>query len=144
MSDAFGVEDDGSGRAALDIAGQAVRAFNHRTNTRFDDVSQGRTGWSYVPDIYRCLGELTYLTGGLRQVIEHMSSAMKAQLEAGGVGADAGSPYEGRPEDAIAAARAALGAAEAAATNLYAGFETAQTAVSRIHYTGPDFADSDD
>ncbi len=143
MSDAFGVADDGSGRAALDIAGQAVRAFNHRTNTRFDDVSRGRIGWSYVPDVYRCLGELTYMTGGLRQVIEHMSSAMKAQLEAGGVGADAGSTYEGRPEDAIAEARAALGVAEAAATNLYAAFETAQSTISRINYAGPG-ADEDD
>lgn len=144
MSDAFGVEDDGSGRAALDIAGQAVRAFNHRTNTRFDDVSQGRTGWNHVPDVYRCLGELTYLTGGLRQVIEHMSSAMKAQLEAGGVGADVGSPYEGRPEDAVTAAQVALGAAEAAATNLYAAFATAQNEISRIHYAGPDFAEEGD
>lgn len=144
MSNTFGDEDNGTGRAALDIAGQAVRAFNHRTNTRFDDVSHGRTEWNHVPDVYRCLGELTYLTGGLRQVIEHMGSAMKAQLDAGGVGADAGSPYEGRPEDAIAAARAALGTAEAAATNLYAAFETAQTAISRIHYAGPDFAEEDE
>lgn len=144
MSNAFGVEDNGTGRAALDVAGQAVRAFNHRTNTRFDDASQGRTEWNHVPDVYRCLGELTYLTGGLRQVIEHISSAMKAQLEADGVGADPGSTYEGRPEDAITAARAALGAAEAAATNLYAAFETAQNEISRIHYTGPDFPAEDD
>ena len=71
MSDAFGVEDDVSGRAVLDIAGRAVRAFNHRSsNTHFDDVNRGRTGWSHVPDVYRCLGELIYLTGGLRQVID--------------------------------------------------------------------------
>ena len=132
---AFGVEDDGSGRAALDVAGQAVRAFNHRTNTRF---AGHRNGWNHVPDVYRCLGELTYLAGGLRQVIEHMSSAMQVQLEAGHVGADIGSKYEGQPEDAIVAARAALGSADAAVTNLYAAFETAQSAVSRIHYTGPD------
>ncbi len=144
MSNPFGVEDNGSGRAALDIAGQAVRAFNHRTNTRFDDVSHGRTGWNHVPDVYRCLGELTYLTGGLRQVIDHISSAMEAQLEAGGVGADVGSTYEGRPQDAITAARAALGAAHAAATNLYAAFETAQNEISRIHYAGPDFPDVED
>jgi hypothetical protein len=121
--------------AALDIAGQAVRAFNHRTNTRFADC---RNGWNHVPDVYRCLGELTYLTGGLRQAIWHMSEAMQAQLEAGHVDADSGSQYDGRPEQAVAAACAALAHARTAAARLYAELDAAQSAISRIHYSGPD------
>lgn len=122
--------------AALDIAGQAVRASNHRTGTRFADC--GRHGWNHVPDVYRCLGELTYLTSGLRQAIWHMSEAMQAQLESGHVGVDPGSPYDGRPEQAIATACAALAAARTTAARLYAELDGAQTAISRIHYRGPD------
>lgn len=140
MSEAFGVEDDGTPRAVLDIAGQAVRAFNHRTGTRFTTY---RNGWNHAPDVYRCLGELTYLTGGLRQVIEHMRAALHAQLDAGELDADPGSEYDGRPEQAIAATRAALDAAEQAAATLYGGFDAAQNALSRIHYAGPDL-DGDD
>ena len=140
MEEVFGVEDDGTGRAALDIAGQGVRAFNHRTNTRFADY---RNGWNHVPDVYRCLGELTYLTGGLRQVIEHISESMQAALQAGHVAADDGSKYDGRPEQAIADARAALAAAHSATKDLYVGFESAQSAISRIHYAGPDLGGED-
>lgn len=132
---AFGVEDDGTPRAALDVAGQGVRAFNHRTGTRF---SAHRGGWTYVPDVYDCLGELTYLAGGLRQVIEHMSEAMQRQLAAGHVEADAGSRYEDRPDQAIATARAALAVADHAAARAYGAFQAAQAAISRIHYAGPD------
>lgn len=124
----------------LDVAGQAVRAFNHRTNTRFADY---RNGWNHVPDVYRCLGELTYLTGGLRQAIWHMSEALQAQLQAGHVDADSGSEYDGRPEHAIASACAALADARAAAATLYAGLDSAQTAISRIHYSGPDLHGDD-
>lgn len=124
----------------LDIAGQAVRAFNHRTNTRFADY---RNGWNHVPDVYRCLGELTYLAGGLRQATWHMSEAMPAQLEAGHVGADSGSEYDGRPEQAVASACAALADARAAAARLYAEFDAAQSAISRIHYSGPDLDHED-
>ena len=121
--------------AALDVAGQAVRTFNHQTSTRFDDH---RNGWNHVPDVYRCLGELTYLSSGLRQAIWHMSEAMQAQLDAGHVGADPGSRYEGHPDHAIAAARAALSHARSAAAAFYAELDSAQTAISRIHYAGPD------
>lgn len=126
--------------AALDIAGQAVRAFNHRTNTRFADY---RNGWNHVPDVYRCLGEMTYLIGGLRQAIWHMSEAMQAQLEAGHVDADSGSQYDGRPEQAVAAACAALAHARTAAARLYVEFDSAQAAISRIHYSGPDLDGGD-
>ena len=126
--------------AALDIAGQAVRSFNHRTNTRFSDH---RDGWNHVPDVYRCLGELTYLTGGLRQAIWHMSEAMQAQLEVGHVDADPGSQYDGRPEQAVAAACAALAHARSAASRLYAELDAAQTAISRVYYSGPDLDDAD-
>lgn len=122
--------------AALDVAGQAVRAFNHRTSTRFDDCY--RNGWNHVPDVYQCLGELTYLAGGLRQAIWHMSEAMHAQQEAGHVEADSGSHYDGRPEQAIATACAALAVARTAAARLFAELDAAQSAISGIHYSGPD------
>lgn len=115
MSRPIDAEDDGTPCAALDVAGQAVRAFNHRSGPRFSGY---RNGWTHVPDVYRCLGKLTYLTGGLRQVVDHMSEATQAQLEAGHVAADNGSTYEGRPEQAIAAARAALAAASMSADSL--------------------------
>lgn len=140
MSDVSDVVDDGTPRAALDIAGQAVRAFNHRTNTRFATY---RNGWNHVPDVYWCLGELTYLTGGLRQVIEHMSSAMRDQFDAGHLGADVGSEYEGRPGQAIVTAQTALTAAEHALGILYGGLDAAQCAISRIHYAGPDLDEDD-
>lgn len=128
-------EDQDDAAASLDLAGQAVRAFNHRTNTRFASYPNG---WNHVPDVYRCLGELIYLTSGLRQAIHHLSEAMQAQLEVGYVAGDAGSTYDGRPELAIATARAALAVARRSAAQMYAEFDLAQTAISRIHYTGPD------
>ena len=60
MSFPIEVEDDGSPRAARDIAGQGVRAFNHRTSRRFNPHG---AGWQFPSDAYRSLGELTYLTG---------------------------------------------------------------------------------
>ena len=56
MTISIDVEDDGTPRAALDIAGQGVRAFNHRSHLRFS-----RHGWQYPSDAYCALGELTYL-----------------------------------------------------------------------------------
>ena len=121
--------------AALDIAGQAVRAFNHSTSTRFFDH---RNGWNHVPDVYRCLGELTYLTNNLRQAIWHMSEAIQGQLNAGHIGADPGWQYDGQPEAAVAAACASLDHARAAASRLHAELDSAQAAISRIHFNGPD------
>src|SRR4051794_30441895 len=72
--------DDGTPRAALDLAGQAVRAFNHRSSARFHP---GRDGWQYPSDAYRALGELTYLTGALPQVFAHIAASLSAQLEQG-------------------------------------------------------------
>lgn len=138
MSYSIDVEDNGSPGAALDAAGQAVRDFNHRSTTRFQDQQEG---WRYVPDVYRCLGELTYLVGMLPQVTQHMSQAMQYQLEQGHVGIDRGSDYEGRPEQAITAARAALALAEGAAHELYGAYAAAQTAINRAHYAGPAIVD---
>lgn len=134
MSFPIDVEDDGSPRAALDLAGQGVRAFNHRSGQRFHPY---RDGWNHVPDVYRCLGELYYLAGLLPQAVQHMSDSMNAALEAGHVGADPGSEYDGRPEVAIAAALAALEQAPGAARTLYDALSAAQNAISRIHYAGP-------
>lgn len=134
------VDDDGTPRAALDLAGQAVRAFNHRSSERFHD-GRGRDGWTYVPDVYRCLGELTYLTGMLPQVADHMRHSMRAALEAGHADADPGSEYEGRPKLAIDRATEALKQAAHLSQQLYAAWGEAQAAINRIHYSGPDLGD---
>src|SRR4051812_588584 len=105
MSFPIDVEDDGSPRAALALAGQGVRAFNHRSDQRF--VSH-RNGWNYVPDVYRCLGELTYLTGMLPQIFQHMTASMDAQLEQGHIPIDPGTMFDGNPAAAIQTADAAL------------------------------------
>jgi hypothetical protein len=97
--------DDGTPRAALDVAGQAVRAFNHRSATRFDPC---RDGWQYPSDAYRALGELIYLTGALPQVFGHIASSLLAQLEQGHIEIDYGTAYAGNPKAAVAAESVAL------------------------------------
>lgn len=67
------IDDNGEPATALDIAGQAVRDFNHR--------SQGymrltRPGWRFAPDAYRALGELTALAGDPDGAVEAASVAL--------------------------------------------------------------------
>lgn len=119
------VADDETPRAAPDLAGKGVRAFNHRSGQRF---SAHHNGWNHVPDVYRCLGELTYMTGMLAQVFGHMTSSMRVQLDAGHVAIDPGTPYEGNPELAVETACAALAAAERAARLVYGALAEAQNA----------------
>jgi hypothetical protein len=128
----YGDIDDGTPRGALDLAGQAVRWFNHRSSLRFDPNSDG---WLYVPDAYRCLGELTYLTGMLPQVAQHISASMRAALEDGHIGLDQDAP--GTPDSAIDEATAALDRARLAAQQLYRAWADAQCAINRAHYAGP-------
>jgi hypothetical protein len=130
--------DDGTPRGALDVAGQAVRAFNHRSVRRF---CPERQGWRYVPDAYRCLGELTHLTGMLPQVGDHLAESIVVALAAGQAALDYGEP--GTVGVAIAAAGEALGRAEQAARELYRAYADAQNAISRVHYSGPEM-DGDD
>lgn len=125
--------DDGSPRAALEVAGQAVRAFNHRSATRFDSC---RKGWQYPSDAYRALGELTYLTGLLPQVFDHIASSLRAQLEQGHIEIDYGTAYAGSPEAAIAGASAALVRATQDARHLYRALATAQNAINAASYAG--------
>jgi hypothetical protein len=130
--------DDGTPRAALDLAGQAVRAFNHRSSARFHP---GRDGWQYPSDAYRALGELTYLTGALPQVFAHIAASLRAQLEQGHIGIDQGTSYADNPAAAIEAASTALASATQTAHRLYSGLADAQTAISAASYTGPDLED---
>lgn len=130
--------DDGTPRGALDLAGQAVRWFNHRSGTRFNPSNDG---WLYVPDVYRCLGELTYLTGMLPQVAQQMSESMRAALDVGDVGIDYGA--SGTPEAVIDEANAALDRARVAAHQLYQAWGDAQSAINRVHYAGPELEHAD-
>jgi hypothetical protein len=72
------IADDGQPNTALDIAGQAVRDFNHRSFTHMD---LDRPGWRFAPDAYRSLGELRYLVGGLPQAFEQLAAALSHQLD---------------------------------------------------------------
>jgi hypothetical protein len=130
--------DDGTPRAALDLAGQAVRAFNHRSSARFHP---GRDGWQYPSDAYLALGELTYLTGALPQVFAHIAASLRAQLEQGNIGIDHGTSYADNPAAAIEAASTALASATHAAHRMYHGLAGAQTAINAASYTGPDMDD---
>ena len=82
------VEDDGTPARALDIAGQAVRDFNHRSHGRF---RIGKPGWEYPSNAYSALGELTYLAGGLPQAFEQIMAALRDAHEQGFIEIDAGS-----------------------------------------------------
>jgi hypothetical protein len=130
--------DDGTPRGALDLAGQAVRRFNHRSSLRFEP---NNNGWLHVPDVYRCLGELTYLTGMLPQVAQHMSASMRAALKDGQVGIDQDTP--GTPDSAIDEANAALDRARLAAQQLYRAWADAQSAINRAHYAGPELEEAE-
>ena len=125
--------DDGTPRAALDVAGQAVRAFNHRSARRFDTC---REGWQCPSDAYRALGELTYLTGLLPQVFDHIASSLRAQLDEGHIEIDYGTRYTGNAEAAIADASAALEQATQDARHLYRVLAAAQNAINAASYAG--------
>jgi hypothetical protein len=129
------IDEDGTPRAALDVAGQAVRAFNHRSAERFDPR---RAGWQYPSDAYRVLGELTFLTGALPQVLRHIGASLRAQLEQGHIAIDHGTTYAGNPQAAIDAASMARDSATQAARHIYRALAAAQNATNAASYTGPD------
>ena len=131
------VTDDGSPRAALDVAGQAVRAFNHRSGQRF---AAQRLGWNYAPDVYRCVGELTYMIGMLPQVCQHMIESMRAQLNDGHLAIDRGTRFEAHPEIAIDATCAALADVRQTAQVMASALSKAQIAVNAASYIGPEHA----
>jgi len=128
------VPDDGQPATALDIAGQAVRDFNHRS---FGVMDPRRPGWRWAPDAYRALGELTYLAGGLPQALEQISAALEAELRRDRIRIDPGTRYSDDPAAAIDAARAALQRAITAARKLYRGVADAQTAINAAAYNPP-------
>lgn len=127
------IEDDGTPNKALDIAGQAVRDFNHRSSGRMQ-ITQ--PGWQYAPDAYRALGELTVLAGGLPQAFQQIIAALRGELEANLIAIDRGSTYDGDPAAAIKAASVALERAITAAHQMYQGIADAQTAINAAAYGG--------
>lgn len=131
----LGVEDDGSPRAALDVAGQGVRGFLHRSSEQFVPQLEG---WRYPSDAYRALGELTYLVGALPQVVQQIMSALRYQFDIGHVGIDDDTKYADDPEAAVEAASVALERATQAAHQMYRAISEAQNAMSAARYTGPE------
>ncbi len=128
------VDDDGEPSTALDIAGQAVRDFNHRSQ---GSMRITRPGWRFAPDAYRALGELTVLAGGLAQSFQQIMAALRNELELNLIGIDAGTTYVDDPEGAVEAASIALDVATRAAEQMYRGAADAQAAITSAHYTGP-------
>lgn len=128
------VDDHGEPNQSLDIAGQAVRDFNHRSFARME---LGKPGWQYASDAYRSLGELTYLAGGLPQAFEQITAALVDQLGKGLIRIDRGTRYEDHPEAAVAAAEEALQRAQQAARQMYQGIADAQGAINAAAYKRP-------
>ena len=128
------VDDEGEPNQALDIAGQAVRDFNHRS---FGRMAIDKPGWQYAPDAYRSLGELTYLAGGLPQAFDQITAALVDQLDKGLIRIDRGTRYEDHPETAVAAAQEALQRAHEAAKQMSQGIADAQSAINAAAYNRP-------
>jgi hypothetical protein len=129
------VPDDGQPPTALDIAGQAVRDFNHRS---FGAMDPHKPGWRRVVDAYRCLGELTYLVGGLPQAFRQISTALELELRRSRIRIDPSTRYADDPGAAVDAARVALRQAITAAHTVYRGVADAQTAINAAAYNAPD------
>jgi hypothetical protein len=124
------MDDDGSPVRALDIAGQAVRDFNHRSSPRF---TSGTNGWEYPSDAYRALAALAYLAERLPQAFDHIARALRRHLDTGQVGIDAGTRWAGNPDGAVITAELALQDAVQAAHQLYAALTEAQSAINAAH-----------
>jgi hypothetical protein len=135
------IEDDGEPNTALNIAGQAVRDFNHRSQG-FMRVT--RPGWRFAPDAYQTLGELTVLAGGLPQVFQQIITALRHELELNLIAIDCGTKYEGDPDAAVEAASVALERATQAAHQMYRGIADAQNAINAAAYAGPDSDEPDE
>jgi hypothetical protein len=130
------VSDDGAPSTALDIAGQAVRDFNHRS---FGYMCINKPGWRYAPDAYTALGELTVLAGGLPQAFAQIITALRHEAEHDLIKVDPHTSYESHPEQAVAAAAEALQRAIAAAHTMYQSITDAQNAINAVAYAGPEF-----
>lgn len=135
------VEDTGEPAAALDIAGQAVRDFNHRSQ---GPMRITRPGWRYAPDAYRVLGELSYLAGGLPQAFQQIIAALRHELECNLIAIDRGTRYDGDPAAAVEAASVALERATQAAWQLHSAVAAAQVAINAAAYAGPDTDEPDE
>jgi hypothetical protein len=127
-------DDDGTPAAAANIAGEAIRDLNHRT---FAGPGRHMSGWEYPSDAYRVLGSLGYLAGGLPQVLEQIDRFLVQLQDAGHVGIDTGTQWEGNPAGAIEAATLALRAARQAAGTLYTSTNAAQQAIAGASCRGP-------
>ena len=135
------VEDTGEPNPALDIAGQAVRDFNHRSSSTMRIT---KPGWRYAPDAYRSLGELTYLAGGLPQCFQQIMEALRHELELNLIAIDRGTTYGGDPGAAVEAVSVALERATQAAHQMYRGIADAQSALTAAAYAGPDSDEPDE
>ena len=128
-------EDDGRAPAALHVAAEGLREFNHRTLSGFDDRGEG---WSYPSDAYAAIGHLLSLAARVEQACEQIIRPVRAQLAAGHIRIDPGTRHDGEPEAAVEEASLGLAAATQGARDLAAGLRRAHEALAFAGYDGPD------
>lgn len=132
------VDDEGQPSAALEVAAEGVREFNHRS---LGMMSLDRPGWRFVPDAYECLGALRALAERLSQAIEQIDSAVRHELELNLIKIDTGTRFADHPEAAVEAASAALEHGSQAAHQLYRSLADAQNALGSAAYAGAPLPD---
>jgi hypothetical protein len=135
------VEDDGTPTKALDIAGQGLRDFNHRSAA---NMALDSHGWRYAPDAYSALRELTNLAAALPQALQQIIAALRHEADCNLIKIDEGSKFDGDPQAAVEAASVALGSATQAAQQMYWSVAEAQGDIASAAYAGPDSDDEGD
>lgn len=126
--------DGGEPVRALAAAADAVRDFSHRSQGL---MALDRPGWRYVPDAYDCLGELAAIAGPLPQAFDHITAAVRHELEQNLVKTDPGTTFAEDPAAAVATVTEALERASEAAHQLYRNLDDAHNALSAASYAGP-------
>ena len=109
-------------------AAEALRELNHRTRD-----PRAFTG---PAELYRLVGELTLLAGGLPQLLDQLDRWLRAEHDVGRVRADTCTD----PGRIVAAAGAELADAGAAAHDLAHVLDAARQHLAQLGATGPDRA----
>jgi len=105
-------------------AADAIRALNHATLT-----TTGRDGWEYPSDAYDVIGALDQMAGGMNQALKQVWMLLSGLAGDGHIRSD-----QGTPDQDLAAARAALDTARAAADQLVTALSRAHSATGHLGY----------
>lgn len=124
------VDDDGTPSAALEVAAQAVRAFNHRSA---GSLWRGRAAWECPSDVNRALGDVSALVHRLPQALRQIDAAIRNHLDDGCVGVDRGSDFPDTAT-AVAVSAAALDHAQRALARLAMALDDACNATAVMHH----------